>query len=72
MKKILYILMLTGLMACTSETVKDAKATAALSSVLNPYFDVVVSTTKEGLPTSEEDATEEEAPAEKAADDFED
>ena len=42
MKKILYILMLTGLMACTSETVKDAKQEAALPQIYPDYIGVTI------------------------------
>ena len=49
------------------ETAKDAKAAAALASVLNPFFDVVASTDKNAWAGEEvegEEAETEEAPAE--------
>ena len=42
MKKILYILLLMGLMACTTEAVKDAKQEAALPQIYPDYIGVTI------------------------------
>ena len=42
MKKILYILLLTSLMACTTEAVKDAKQEAALPQIYPDYIGVTI------------------------------
>ena len=42
MKKILYILLLTGLVACTTEAVKDAKQEAALPQIYPDYIGVTI------------------------------